>query len=62
MILYEDMKWKQWLLYNETDWTRSASFDMGSLSPDVRMQTLVMFILLDTLLLLMNLSLQKKQI
>jgi len=35
---------------------------MGSLSPDVRMQTLVMFILLDTLLLLMNLSLQKKQI
>jgi len=35
----------------ETDWTRSASSDMRTFSPDVRMQTLqyeVIFILLNT--------------
>jgi len=49
----------------ETDLTRSDSSVMRTFSPDVRMRTLlykVIFILLKTLKLLMNLSLQKTQI
>jgi len=44
--------------------TRSASSDVCTLSPDVRLQTLeykVIFILLNTLKLLVNSSLQKNQ-
>jgi len=55
MILYTSMK---------PIWTRSASSDMRTFSPDVRMQTLlckIMFILLNTLKLLMSSSLQKTQ-
>jgi len=48
----------------ETDWTRSASADMRSFSPDVRMWTLYckVSMLLNLLKLLMKLSLQKTQI
>jgi len=56
MILYEDMK-SVITMYNEIDRTRSASFGMRSFSPDVRMQTLDIFILLNTLKLMRNLSL-----
>jgi len=49
----------------EIDWTRSASSDLCTFSPDVRMQTLqykAIFILLSALKLMMNLSLHKTQI
>jgi len=47
-----------------TDWTHSVSYEMLTFSPDVRMQTLqykLIFLLLNTLKLLINLALQKKQ-
>jgi len=46
-----------------TDWTHSVSYEMLTFSPDVRMQTLqykLIFLLLNTLKLLINLALQKK--
>ena len=55
-----DLRWEY-----ETIWKRSASSDMRTFSPDVRLKTLwckVTLILLNTLKLLMSFSLQKTQI
>jgi len=56
-ITYNDLIWGY-----DTDWTRSASSDMRTFSSDLRMQTLyyqIILIVLNTLELLMNLSLKK---